>query len=245
MSAAAELPPVDPGVLARLRAYGRVVQAAGELLAALDLGGGRRRLPQQADWPARRLDRAVRAAQQASTAPPPVAPAWPPQHAELDRAQAELGAWLATQTWADPRRGPYVYVYLLCFRDAATLEHRPYRGRPRVGNGGQAAGHYTGSTIELPRRISEHLAGRNSVPLLEAALQAGLTFWLADVEVGTPGLEQRRKRQGSAYRRCPLCQGTRGPLDPAAVAAAVPLPASPTAALPGGATGCLGVGGGR
>jgi hypothetical protein len=83
------------------------------------------------------------------------------------------------------------------------------------------------------------------VPLLEAALQAGLTFWLADVEIGTVGLEQRRKRQGSAYRRCPLCQATRGPLDPAAVAAAVPLPAQPSAALPGGAGGCLGVGGGR
>jgi hypothetical protein len=179
MSAAAELPPVDPGVLARLRAYGRVVQAAGDLLATLDPASGRPGLPLEADWPARRLDRAVRAAQQASTTPLPVAPAWPLRHAALDRAQAELGAWLATQAWADPRRGPYVYVYLLCFRDAATLEHRPYRGRPRVGNGGQAAGHYTGSTIQLPRRISEHLADRNSVPLLEAALQAGLTFALA------------------------------------------------------------------
>jgi hypothetical protein len=238
MSATAELPPVDPGVLARLRAYGRVVQAAGDLLATLDPASGRPGLPLEADWPARRLDRAVRAAQQASTTPLPVAPAWPLRHAALDRAQAELGAWLATQAWADPRRGPYVYVYLLCFRDAATLEHRPYRGRPRVGNGGQAAGHYTGSTIQLPRRISEHLAGRNSVPLLEAALQAGLTFALADVEIGTVGLEQRRKRQGSAYRRCPLCQGTRGPLDPAAVAAAVPLPVVSTAGLPGVLGGC-------
>jgi hypothetical protein len=247
MSAAAELPRVDLGVLARLRAYGRVVQAAGDLLATLDLGRAQPMvLPREAHWHARRLDRAVKAAQQPSTMPLPVAPVWPPEHAALDRAQAELGAWLATQAWADPRRGPYVYVYLLCFRDAATLEHRPYRGRPRVGNGGQAAGHYTGSTIELPRRVAEHLAGRNSVPLLEAALAAGLTFWLADVEIGTVGLEQRRKRQGSAYRRCPLCQGTRGPLDPVVVAAAVPLPAhKPATALPGGAAGCLGVGGGR
>jgi hypothetical protein len=124
MSAAAELPPVDPAVLERLRAYGRVVQAAGDLLAALELDG-RRRLPQQADWPARRLDRAVKAAHTASTTPTAHAAVWPPQHAELDRAQAELGAWLATQAWADPRRGPYVYVYLLCFRDAITGEHRP------------------------------------------------------------------------------------------------------------------------
>jgi hypothetical protein len=82
------------------------------------------------------------------------------------------------------------------------------------------------------------------VPLLEAALRAGLTFWLADVEVGTPGLEQRRKRQGSAYRRCRLCQATRGPLDPAEVAAAVPLPAPPTTGGAGVAGGCLGVSGG-
>jgi hypothetical protein len=243
MSAAAELPPVDPGDLVRLRAYGRVVQVAAELLATLEVGDGPRRLPREADWQARRLGRAVRAAQHANAAPLPVAPAWPPRHPELDRAQAELRAWLAGQAWADHRRGPY--VYLLCFRDPATGQHRPYRGKPRVGNGGQAAGHYTGSTITLPRRIGEHLAGRNSVPLLEAALAAGLTFWLADVEIGTPALEQRRKRQGSAYRRCPLCQGTRGPLDPAAVAAAVPLPTAATAGLAGGAGGCLGVGGGR
>jgi hypothetical protein len=245
MSAAAELPPVDVALAERLRVYGRVVEAATGLLATLDLDAAQPRvLPRQAYWPARRLARAVKAAQQASTTTPAPAPSWPPQHAELDQAHAELRAWLAGQAWADPRRGPYVYVYLLCFRDAITGAHRPYRGRPRVGNGGQAAGHYTGSTITLPRRVGEHLAGRNSVPLLEAALADGLTFWLADVEIGTPGLEQRRKRQGSAYRRCPLCLGTRGPLDPATVAAAVPLPVAP-GRLVGGPRGCLGVGGGR
>jgi hypothetical protein len=247
MSAAAELPQVDAGLVERLRAYGRVVEAAIGLLATLDLDTAQPMLlPQQAYWQARRLGRAAKAAQQASTttAPALAAPAWPPRHGELDQADAELRAWLAGQAWADPRRGPYVYVYLLCFRDAATGEHRPYRGRPHVGNGGQAAGHYTGSTIELPRRVGEHLAGRNSVPLLEAALADGLTFWLADVEIGTPGLEQRRKRQGSAYRRCPLCRGTRGPLDPAAVATAVALPVASNG-LGGGPRGCLGVGGGR
>jgi hypothetical protein len=246
MSAAAELPPVDAGLAERLRAYGRVVEAAAGLLATLDLDRAQPRvLPQQAYWQARRLGRAVKAAQQSSTTAPALPPlAWPPVHGELDQARAELRAWLAGQAWADPRRGPYVYVYLLCFRDAVTGAHRPYRGRPRVGNGGQAAGHYTGSTITLPRRIGEHLAGRNSVPLLEAALADGLTFWLADVEIGTPGLEQRRKRQGSAYRRCPLCLGIRGPLDPATVAVAVPLPSAANRLL-GGPRGCLGVGGGR
>jgi hypothetical protein len=246
VSAAAELPSVDPALAERLRVYGRVVEAATGLLATLNLDRAQPRvLPQQAYWQARRLGRAVKAAQQAGTTTSALAPpAWPPVHGELDQAHAELRAWLAGQAWADPRRGPYVYVYLLCFRDAVTGEHRPYRGRPVVGNGGQAAGHYTGSTITLPRRIGEHLAGRNSVPLLEAALADGLTFWLADVEIGTPGLEQRRKRQGSAYRRCPLCLGTRGPLDPATVAAAVPLPAASSVVV-GGPQGCLGVGGGR
>jgi hypothetical protein len=247
VSAAAELPRVDLALAERLRAYGRVVEAATGLLATLDLDRAQPMLlPQQAYWQARRLGRAVKAAQQTGRAAPAlVALAWPPVHAELDQADAELRAWLAAQAWADPRRGPYVYVYLLCFRDAVTGEHRPYRGRPHVGNGGQAAGHYTGSTITLPRRIGEHLAGRNSVPLLEAALADGLTFWLADVEIGTPGLEQRRKRQGSAYRRCPLCLGNRGPLDPPEVAAAVPLPVASTTGLPGRSNGCLGVGGDR
>jgi hypothetical protein len=246
VTAAVDLPPVTPAVLlAERQAAGRVLEAAVHLLAALDLDGGRSRLPQEAYWQARRLGRAVNAAQQASAGPLPATPGWPPEHPELDAARAELAAWLATQPWADPDRGPWLYVYLLCFRDATTGAHRPYRGRPRVGNGGQAAGHYTGSTIELPRRVAEHLAGRNSVPLLEAALADGLTFALAGVEIGTVALEQRRKRQGSAYRRCPLCRGTGSPLDPAAVAVAVPLPASPAGAVPGGVRGCLGVGGGR
>jgi hypothetical protein len=248
VNAAVELPALEPAtLLAERHAAGRVIQAAVHLLAALDLeqDGGRRRLSQEAYWQARRLGRAVKAAQQASAgALPPVVASWPPRHMELEGARAELAGWLAAQPWADPDRGPYVYVYLLCFRDAGTGAHRPYRGRPRVGNGGQAAGHYTGLTIDLPRRIAEHLAGRNSVPLLEAALRAGLTFWLANVEVGTPGLEQRRKRQGSAYRRCRLCLGTGGRLDPAEVAAAVPLPIQPSTGVAGVAGGCLGVSGG-
>jgi hypothetical protein len=248
VTATVGLPSLEPAaLLAERHAAGRVIETAVHLLAALELDGGRRWLPQEAYWQAHRLGRAVAAAQQASAgagAPPLVVASWPPRHAELERARAELAAWLAAQPWADPDRGPAVYVYLLCFRDAATGAHRPYRGRPQVGNGGQAAGHYTGSTIDLPRRVAEHLAGRNSVPLLEAALRAGLTFALAGVEIGTVALEQRRKRQGSAYRRCPLCQGTGRPLDPAAVAAAVPLPAQPTPGGAGVAGGCLGVSGG-
>jgi hypothetical protein len=52
-------------------------------------------------------------------------------------------------------------------------------------------------------------------------LAAGLTFELAYVEYpATRGRERRLKNQGGAARRCPLCRGTAGPLDPFQVAAA-------------------------
>jgi hypothetical protein len=58
--------------------------------------------------------------------------------------------------------------------------------------------------------------------LVQVALAAGLTFELAYVEFpATRGRERRLKNQGGAARRCPLCRGTGGPLDPAAAAAAV------------------------
>jgi hypothetical protein len=58
--------------------------------------------------------------------------------------------------------------------------------------------------------------------LVQVALAAGLTFELAWLEYpATRGRERRLKNQGSAYRRCPLCRGTGGPLDPTAAAAAV------------------------
>jgi hypothetical protein len=95
------------------------------------------------------------------------------------------------------------------------------------GNGcrGQYAGHYWGWTDDLIRRINHehrnprwHGAGR----LVQVALQAGLTFELAWLEYpATRGRERRLKNQGSAYRRCPLCRGTGGPLDPAAAVAAI------------------------
>jgi predicted GIY-YIG superfamily endonuclease len=109
----------------------------------------------------------------------------------------------------------------LCFRDPTTGEHRPLQGQ---GCRGQYAGHYWGWTQDLVRRIAQHRnptwagAGR----LVQVALAAGLTFELAWLEYpATRGRERRLKNQGSAYRRCPLCRGTGGPLDPAAAVAAV------------------------
>src|SRR6266540_4057070 len=121
-----------------------------------------------------------------------------------------------------PAPGPRGWVYLLCFRDPATGEHRPYRGK---GHGGQYAGHYWGWTTDLVRRVEHehrnpnwHGRGR----LVRVALAAGLWPALAWAEYpATPGRERRLKDQGSAYRRCRLCRGTGGPLDPAAVVAAV------------------------
>jgi len=81
-----------------------------------------------------------------------------------------------------------------------------------------------GWTQDLVRRITQHHnpswtgAGR----LVQVALAAGLSFELAWLEYpATRGRERRLKNQGSAYRRCPLCRGTGGPLDPAAAVAAV------------------------
>jgi hypothetical protein len=57
---------------------------------------------------------------------------------------------------------------------------------------------------------------------VQVALAAGLTFELAWVEYpATRGRERRLKNQGGAARRCPLCRGTAGPLDPFQAAAAV------------------------
>ena len=67
----------------------------------------------------------------------------------LDPAAAALRAWIAAQPWTQP--GPVGWVYLLCFRDPATGQHRPLQGN---GVRGQYAGHYWGWTDDLIRRIT-------------------------------------------------------------------------------------------
>jgi hypothetical protein len=206
----------------------RLVEVASGLLILLDAYRLTARLPLEVQVQASRLRHAVKLAVQAeaartaalSPAPPPVG--W-------DQAAA-LRAWIATQPWAQP--GPVGWVYLLCFRDPATGHHAPLRGN---GCRGQYAGHYWGWTDDLLRRIAEHRNPRwtGAGRLVQVALAAGLTFELAWLEYpATRGRERRLKNQGSAYRRCPLCRGTGGPLDPAAAVAAVgrsPLPTPPPA----------------
>jgi hypothetical protein len=204
---------------ARSREELRLVELASGLLLLLDAYRLTGRLPLDVQVQAGRLRHAVKLAVQAeATRAATLPPAPPPAVAGLDQAAA-LRAWIATQPWVQP--GPVGWVYLLCFRDPATGAHRPLVGK---GCRGQYAGHYWGWTDDLIRRIGQHGnpnwtgAGR----LVQVALEAGLTFELAWCEYpATRGRERRLKNQGSAYRRCPLCRGTGGPLDPAAAVAAV------------------------
>jgi hypothetical protein len=211
MSAAELLSPAE------FRAELRVASIASGLLLVLDEHRITGRLPHDVRVQVGRLRHAVKLAIQTATANPAAPPLTPVPHID---AGAALQAWIAAQPWAQPE--PDGWVYLLCFRDPATGQHRPLRGN---GCRGQYAGHYWGWTSDLVRRINrEHHNPTWKGPgrLVQVALAAGLTFELAYLEYpATPGRERRLKAQGSAYRRCPLCRGTGGPLDPAAAVAVV------------------------
>jgi hypothetical protein len=221
----------EPG---RSREELRLAQVASGLLMLLDEHRLTGRLPLEVQVQTSRLRHAVKLAVQAETAHRPrLAP--PPPAVGPDPAAAALRAWIAAQPWAKP--GPLGWVYLLCFRDPATGAHRPLVGK---GCRGQYAGHYWGWTDDLIRRINQHRNPRWYGPgrLVQVALEAGLTFELAWLEYpATRGRERRLKNQGSAYRRCPLCRGTGGPLDPAEAVAAIqrsPLPPLPHPRAAGG-----------
>jgi hypothetical protein len=208
----------------------RLVELASGLLMLLDAYRLTGRLPLEVQVQTSRLRHAVKLAVQAEAARTPALPQPRREATSWDQAAA-LRAWIASQPWVQP--GPVGWVYLLCFRDPTTGQHQPL-----VGNGcrGQYAGHYWGWTDNLERRITnEHRnpRWRGAGRLVQVALAAGLTFELAWCEYpATRGRERRLKNQGSAYRRCPLCRGTGGPLDPAAAVAAIhhsPLPHPPPA----------------
>ena len=197
----------------------RLAQVASGLLMLMDAHRLTGRLPLDVQVQASRLRHAVKLAIQAEAAHLPRLAPPPPPVAGPDPAGAALRAWITTQPWTQP--GPVGWVYLLCFRDPATGQHRPLQGN---GCRGQYAGHYWGWTDDLIRRITQHRNPRwhGAGRLVQVALAAGLTFELAWLEYpATRGRERRLKNQGSAYRRCPLCRGTGGPLDPVAAVAAV------------------------
>jgi hypothetical protein len=223
---AAKLSRADPLPAARTREELRLAQVASGLLLLLDAYRITGRLPLEVQVQTSRLRHAVKLVIQAEAArsPAPVPPSSAAQG--LDPAAAALRAWIAAQPWTQP--GPVGWVYLLCFRDPTTGQHQPLQGN---GCRGQYAGHYWGWTDDLIRRINhEHRnpRWRGAGRLVQVALEAGLSFELAWLEYpATRGRERRLKNQGSAYRRCPLCRGTGGPLDPAAAVAAIqhaPLP---------------------
>ena len=227
---AAELGPADRLPVARSREELRLAQVASGLLLLLDAYRLTGRLPLEVQVQTSRLRHAVKVVIQAEAARTAHRPALAPA-ASQESAGAALRSWIAEQPWSQP--GPVGWVYLLCFRDPTTGQHRPLQGQ---GCRGQYAGHYWGWTDDLLRRINhEHRNPRwtGAGRLVQVALQAGLTFELAWCEYpATRGRERRLKSQGSAYRRCPLCRGTGGPLDPAAAVAAIhhsPLPHSPPA----------------
>jgi hypothetical protein len=220
--------PADRYEPARSREELRLVELASGLLMLLDAHRLTGRLPLELQVQASRLRHAIKLVIQAEAGRTTALPPPPPPTTSRDQAAA-LRAWIATQPWVQP--GPVGWVYLLCFRDPTTGHHQPL-----VGNGcrGQYAGHYYW-TQDLVRRISQHRSPswRGAGRLVQVALEAGLSFELAWLEYpATRGRERRLKNQGSAYRRCPLCLGTGGPLDPAAAVAAIqpsPLPHPPSA----------------
>jgi hypothetical protein len=220
MTAAADrLPPP------RAREELRLVELASGLLILLDAYRLTGRLPLEVQVQASRLRHAVKVVVQAEAARIATLPPPPPPAAESRDQVAALRAWIASQPWVQP--GPVGWVYLLCFRDPTTGQHAPLVGN---GCGGQYAGHYWGWTDDLVRRMAEHRnpRWRGAGRLVQVALEAGLSFELAWLEYpATRGRERRLKNQGSAYRRCPLCRGTGGPLDPAAAVAAVDRAALP------------------
>jgi hypothetical protein len=210
--------PAGRAPVAGLRAELQVASVASGLLLLLDAHRLTGRLPLEIQVQVARLRHAVKVAIQAQTEATRGTSATALAPAEVDGRTA-LRAWIAAQPWAQP--GPQGWVYLLCFRDPATGQHQPLQGQ---GCRGQYAGHYWGWTQDLIRRITQHRnpAWTGAGRLVQVALAAGLTFELAWLEYpATRGRERRLKNQGSAYRRCPLCRGTGGPLDPAAAVAAV------------------------
>ena len=220
MTAAPELEHglVDRSPAAGLRAELQVASVASGLLLLLDAHRLTGRLPLEIQVQVARLRHAVKLAVHAQVEAARRPGAKAPVPASVDPAAA-LRAWIAAQPWAQP--GPQGWVYLLCFRDPTTGQHRPLQGQ---GCRGQYAGHYWGWTQDLVRRINQHHnpAWTGAGRLVQVALAAGLTFELAWLEYpATRGRERRLKNQGSAYRRCPLCRGTGGSLDPAAAVAAV------------------------
>jgi hypothetical protein len=85
-------------------------------------------------------------------------------------------------------------VYLLHFIDPATGRSARY----------QHAGHYRGTSDDLPARLQAHRDGTGA-RLMQVIKQAGLSFVLARTWPGGRDRERQLKREGGASRMCPEC----------------------------------------
>ncbi len=169
MTAAAELEPGRAAAAPVLDRPGlQVASVASGLLLLLDVHRLTGRLPLEIQVQMSRLRHAVKLAIQ-SQAASQIGAVSPPAQPEMDPGAA-LRAWIAEQPWTHP--GPQGWVYLLCFRDPATGQHRPLQGQ---GCRGQYAGHYWGWTQDLIRRISQHPnpAWTGAGRLVQVALRRG------------------------------------------------------------------------
>jgi predicted GIY-YIG superfamily endonuclease len=68
------------------------------------------------------------------------------------------------------------------------------------------AGHYLGSSNNLTKRLQVHAKGQGA-RLLAVVHAAGITWTLARTWEGGKHCERQLKRQGGAYRCCPICKG--------------------------------------
>ena len=118
---ALERNPGDRSPAAGLRAELQLASVASGLLLLLDAHRLTGRLPFEIQVQVGRLRHAVKLAIHVQAGRPTPAPT----PAAVDPGAA-LRAWIAAQPWAQP--GPQGWVYLLCFRDPATGEHRPLQG---------------------------------------------------------------------------------------------------------------------
>jgi predicted GIY-YIG superfamily endonuclease len=66
------------------------------------------------------------------------------------------------------------------------------------------AGHYLGSAVNLPARLTEHQLGRGA-RLTQVVKSLGITFTVARVWDGGRGVERKLKCQKNGPRLCPIC----------------------------------------